>query len=235
MKTSKDGIIFKVEQGVEFYVDNTVWTVPEVLIQPSEWVCFVPESGETSKDSFIELAKIFATLSAPKSGRIVLFEKDIYKISYDSLIEIRKKIGFVQSYGGLLSNRSLYENIRFPLLVHTERSYDEINIKIDYFMDILGLSPYKEHKPHQIDGRRRWQTCVARALIFDPEWLVFEDIGDWSYKAGKGIVWSYLKDQIGSPMALIVCLSQSNLLFEKWFSDLGGKIIRIFPRNNTIG
>lgn len=211
-------------QGFSFKSDRFCWLVDDCTIAAGQWICFSPDADEIYPDASSALARMLSTLESGFGGFLQLFGHSAAELDYDKRLQIRQQIGYIQNSGALLANRSLLENIRYPLDFrsnHQQTDLDVLNLMI-----IMGISPYRDYKIHDIDEIIRWRACVCRALITSPDWLLFEGIGDWSYSHGSGLVWHYLKDQVRKQgRAITFCLPKKNPYFEKWLVEAGGQVI----------
>jgi putative ABC transport system ATP-binding protein len=68
----------------------------------------------------------------------------------------------------LLPVLSAAENVEYPLLRRSDISPDERKRRVDYFLDIVGLSKYANNRPNQLSGGQRQRVAIARALAVKP-------------------------------------------------------------------
>ncbi len=225
-----DDRVLYLPDGLRFDSGRDTWGVQTTTARPSEWHALVPGGQEPMMDPAGPLSRILATLKAPVIGTVELFGKNIYRIDYGVRQRLRARLGFVHGYGGLLSNRTIRENIALPVSVHGHMGEGEENETVDRTLEIFGLSEAADLFPHQVDGGSRWIVCLARALVLKPDWLVLEGIGNWEMDRGRGIAWRTLMGlQQTSRMAVMICLPRHNPGFEEWFESHGGEIHH-YPR-----
>ena len=224
MKNNKK-LILNSGKGFEFKVNDKIWRIPSIKLNKSGKICFIPSNEESNSDSSVELCKILSSLEEQVNGDYHLFGKNILELNYSERLELRKKIGYIQSYGGLFSNRSVSENIIYPLTFNQkskEKSYEK---DLNFLLEEFNLKEFMDLKPHEIDGLTRWRTCAARALITDPDLLIIEGVGDWHYKKDISFFWNYVLEK---NMTLAVGLTGKDYIFQEWFSNtLGGKLVNI--------
>ena len=138
---------------------------------------------------------------------------------------MRTKLGFVVNRGGLLSNRTLEENIALPLSVHAQLDADEEVARARQLISELGLAGVGSRRPDECDGATRFRACVARALALKPQWIVIEGTGDFGLADERA--WARLEGyRQQTPSALAVCLLAPHPRFEEWFAARGGRVIR---------
>jgi ABC-type transporter Mla maintaining outer membrane lipid asymmetry ATPase subunit MlaF len=220
--------IVRLTDGVWFQSGPDAWALAPLRLGPGEWAVLIP-AGEAAPvvDPAGPLARTLVTLAAPARGTVELLGRDVYGMPYPELQRLRARLGFVQGYGGLLSNRTLRENIALPLSVHGGRSFAEEEEIVDRMIDGFALRPVADLRPSDVDGATRWRACVARALVLDPSWIVLEGLGDWELDRGRGVVWSHLREHHRRQRsATVICLSRQNPAFEAWFQGEGGIAVR---------
>ena len=223
--------IARLTDGLWFQSGLDSWALPPLRLGPGEWAALIP-GGEADPvvDPAGPLARMLATLQPPARGTVELLEQNVYDIHYLKLQRLRARLGFVQGYGGLLSNRTLKENIALPLSVHGGGTFAEEEEIIARTLESYALLPVAELRPSDVDGATRWRACVARALVLRPAWVVLEGIGDWEMDRGRGVAWSRLREyHERGDSAAVICLSRQNPAFEAWFRSEGGSAVRFLP------
>jgi ABC-type lipoprotein export system ATPase subunit len=228
--------VLRLTDGVWFESGPDAWALPPMRLAPGEWAALAPAGSDPVVDPSGTLARTLATLAQPSRGTVELLGRDVYKIPYPELQRLRARLGFVQGYGGLLSNRSLRENIALPVSVHGGRSFSDEEAYLDRMMDAYGLASLAHLRPSDVDGATRWRTCVARALVLEPALVVLEGIGDWEMDRGRGVTWSRLREyREKKTSAAVICLARQNPAFEAWFQSEGGIAIPYHERPDDDG
>jgi len=223
--------ILRLTDGLWFEGGPYAWALPPLRLGPGDWAVLTPAEDNPVVDPSGPLARSLATLAPPSRGTVELLGRDVYKIPYPELQRMRARLGYVQGYGGLLSNRTLRENIALPVSVHGGRSFFEEETYIDHMMEAYALSSLAHLRPSDVDGATRWRTCVARALVLEPSLVVLEGIGDWEMDRGRGTTWSRLRDyREKRTSAAVICLARQNAAFEAWFLGEGGIAVPYQPR-----
>jgi putative ABC transport system ATP-binding protein len=64
----------------------------------------------------------------------------------------------------------VYENIEFPLLLNakTKGTKDERKQWIDFLIEEVGLTQWRNHRPNELSGGQRQRVAIARALVTKP-------------------------------------------------------------------
>ena len=77
--------------------------------------------------------------------------------------------------GALFGSMNLYDNIAFPLREHTKKSESEIRDIVAEKMAMVGLTGDERKLPGEISGGMRKRAGLARALVLDPEIILFDE------------------------------------------------------------
>ncbi|MGH3836280.1 MAG: ABC transporter ATP-binding protein, partial [Pseudonocardiaceae bacterium] len=108
-------------------------------------------------------------------GSIVIHDTDLVRCSERRLYEIRKLFGVLFQDGALFGSMNLYDNIAFPLREHTRKSETEIRAIVGEKMEMVGLTGDERKFPGQLSGGMRKRAGLARALVLDPEIVLFDE------------------------------------------------------------
>ena len=114
-------------------------------------------------------------LLRPDQGQVWVGEDDITRVSRRALLEIRKKFGVLFQDGALFGSMSVYDNTAFPLREHTRRSEKEIRAVVMNKLELVGLEGATDKMPDEISGGMKKRCGLARALVLDPEILLFDE------------------------------------------------------------
>ena len=75
----------------------------------------------------------------------------------------------------MFGSMNLYDNVAFPLREHTRKSESEIRAIVMEKMDLVGLLGAEDKLPGEISGGMRKRAGLARALVLDPEIVLFDE------------------------------------------------------------
>ena len=75
----------------------------------------------------------------------------------------------------MFGSMNLYDNVAFPLREHTRKSESEIRSIVMEKMDLVGLLGAEDKLPGEISGGMRKRAGLARALVLDPEIVLFDE------------------------------------------------------------
>jgi phospholipid/cholesterol/gamma-HCH transport system ATP-binding protein len=101
--------------------------------------------------------------------------RDLTQLNEHDLYEVRKLFGVLFQDGALFGSMSLYDNIAFPLREHTKKSEKDVKDIVLEKMDMVGLIGSESKLPGEISGGMRKRAGLARALVLDPEIILFDE------------------------------------------------------------
>jgi len=139
------------------------------VVEPGELVSIIGASGAGKSTIF----KLLIGEIRPTHGDIQLNNFSLKDISLASLQNYRRQIGIVFQDFRLLSKKTTYENIAFPLEVCGQES--EVRRKIPKLLQLVGLEDKKKQFPHELSGGERQRLAIARALVHEPQILIADE------------------------------------------------------------
>jgi phospholipid/cholesterol/gamma-HCH transport system ATP-binding protein len=121
------------------------------------------------------LMRILIGLERPTSGSVTVNDQDIAKMGERELNTVRQKFGMVFQYSALLDSLDVLENVAFPLREHKKLKEKEIRDMVKEKLAILGLQGTEDRFPSQLSGGMRKRVALARALMLEPEVIMYDE------------------------------------------------------------
>lgn len=121
------------------------------------------------------LLRLVAALARPDAGRIVLFGRDTMRLGESELLPLRQRMGVVFQGGALFDSLTVLGNIALPLRLHTRVSDEEIRARVARLLERVGLPGIEGQRPATLSGGMQKRVAVARALVREPELLLFDE------------------------------------------------------------
>jgi len=121
------------------------------------------------------LIKHFMCLLRPDSGHIYIDGTDVLALNTQELATFRRKFGLVFQFAALFDSLTVEENCAFPLKEHTNKSKGEINDIVADRLGALGLANTQKKYPGELSGGMRKRVGLARALVLEPEILMYDE------------------------------------------------------------
>ncbi len=145
-------------------------------------VSFRVDKGETlvvmggSGSGKTVLLRLIDGLIRPDGGTIQLFGQSIENLSEEELLPIRRRLGYVFQGAALFDSLTVEENVGYPLREHTDLADTEIRERVVHFLSLVGLDEkVLPLLPAELSGGMRKRVGIARALIGQPEGLLFDE------------------------------------------------------------
>lgn len=120
------------------------------------------------------LLRLINLLERPDQGSVQVGDQDLTKLSKDELRLARQKIGMVFQQFNLLSNRTVAQNIAFPLEI-AGWSKQDIEKRVAECLEIVHLSDRINHYPSQLSGGQKQRVGIARALASNPSVILADE------------------------------------------------------------
>src|SRR3954469_6681601 len=95
----------------------------------------------------------------------------------DALFAMRQKFGVLFQDGALFGSMNVFDNVCFPLRQHTEKSEEEIADIVNRRLQEVGLQNAHDKMPNELSGGMRKRAGFARALVLDPDIVLFDEPG----------------------------------------------------------
>jgi phospholipid/cholesterol/gamma-HCH transport system ATP-binding protein len=165
------GVEVAVHDLTKSFGKQTIWSDVTLTLPPGE-ICVLLGPSGTGKSVFL---KSLIGLLKPDKGSIVIRDVDIANCSEHKLYETRKLFGVLFQDGALFGSMNLFDNIAFPLREHTRKSEREIRDIVTEKLDMVGLAGTEKKLPGEISGGMRKRAGLARALVLEPEIVLFDE------------------------------------------------------------
>jgi ABC-type transporter Mla maintaining outer membrane lipid asymmetry ATPase subunit MlaF len=121
------------------------------------------------------LLKLMNGLMLPDEGRVLLFGEDTRQVSRLRLLQLRKRVTMMfQSYA-LMDSLTVSENIAFPLYENTSMRMADILPLVRELLEMLDLADAGAQLPAQLSGGMKKRVSLARAVISNPEVVLFDE------------------------------------------------------------
>ena len=111
-------------------------------------------------------------LEEPTAGKILFRGKDAEALNR---AEYHSKVGMVFQSFNLFSNMTVLGNCITGQKLVLKRNAKEAEEKALYYLEKVGMAPYRNARPAQLSGGQKQRVAIARALAMDPEVLLFDE------------------------------------------------------------
>lgn len=109
------------------------------------------------------------------SGAVEVEGQEISRLPRKELSSLRRRMGFLFQEGALINWLSVGDNVALPLRENTRMSESEIREKVQQKLALVRIPDAWEKMPSQISGGMKKRVGLARALITDPEIVLYDE------------------------------------------------------------
>ena len=120
------------------------------------------------------LLRLVNLLERPDTGRVIVHGEDLTAMAPDVLRAARQRIGMIFQHFNLLHNRTVADNVAFPLLI-AGASPARIRERVETCLAFVGLSEKAAAYPAQLSGGQKQRVAIARALAPEPHVLLADE------------------------------------------------------------
>ncbi len=120
------------------------------------------------------LVRCINMLEKPTSGKVMVDGQEMTALGEEQLRKARQNIGMIFQHFNLLSSRTVFGNIAFPLEIQG-MDKTAIQKKVEPLLDLVGLKDRADHYPSQLSGGQKQRVGIARALASDPKVLLCDE------------------------------------------------------------
>ncbi|MEO8701136.1 MAG: ATP-binding cassette domain-containing protein [Kofleriaceae bacterium] len=121
------------------------------------------------------LLKLMMGLLKPDHGKVILFGRDLATVSPVDVLELRKRMGMLYQNYALFDALAVEENVGFTLLENSDMKRRDVMSLSHELIKILGLDGSELLLPSELSGGMKKRVSLARALIANPEVVLFDE------------------------------------------------------------
>jgi len=126
-------------------------------------------SGKTT------LLRLITGQARPDRGTVEFDGQDVARLARRDLYRMRRRMGMLFQNGALLTDFDVYENIAFPLREHTRLPERLIRHLVLTKLQAVGLRGAARLMPAELSGGMGRRVALARAIVMDPELLIYDE------------------------------------------------------------
>jgi phospholipid/cholesterol/gamma-HCH transport system ATP-binding protein len=121
------------------------------------------------------LLKHMIGLLRPDSGSVFVDGVDMAKAGNRQIDDVRKDFGMLFQGAALFDSLSVFENVGFRLIEHTNMPLDEIKARVTECLRMVGLRGIEKVKPAALSGGMKKRVGLARAISMSPKFILFDE------------------------------------------------------------
>ena len=121
------------------------------------------------------LLRIIGGEIKPDAGQVLLEGVDVSQMGRQELFEVRKGIGMLFQTSALFTDLNVFENVAFPLRVHTKLPEELIRDLVLMKLNSVGLRGARDLAPSQLSGGMARRVALARSIALDPGLMMYDE------------------------------------------------------------
>ncbi|HLD68923.1 MAG TPA: ATP-binding cassette domain-containing protein [Pseudomonas sp.] len=121
------------------------------------------------------LLRLIGAQLRPDAGEIWVNGQNLPGLSRSELFDMRKQMGVLFQSGALFTDMDVFENVAFPLRVHTELPEEMVRDIVLMKLQAVGLRGAIDLMPDELSGGMKRRVALARAIALDPQILMYDE------------------------------------------------------------
>lgn len=121
------------------------------------------------------LVRTINLLQRPSEGEVILDGENLLELSDKELRDRRKKIGMIFQHFNLLNNRTVIDNVIFPIRKDKSLTKEEKRERAQKLLEKVGIGDKADNYPRELSGGQQQRCAIARALASEPEILLCDE------------------------------------------------------------
>ncbi len=140
-------------------------------VQAGKTVAIMGPSG-TGKTT---LLRLIGGQIQPDRGAVYVRGRNVARLNRQELFELRRDMGMLFQSGALFSDLTVFENVAFPLKVHTNLMDDMVRDLVLIKLQAVGLRGASSLFPSELSGGMQRRVALARAMALDPSLVMYDE------------------------------------------------------------
>src|SRR4051812_6088213 len=111
----------------------------------------------------------------PTKGQVLFDGIDVCSLSTADLYALRRRMGMLFQNGALLTDLNVFENVAFPVREHARLPEPVLRRLVLMKLEAVGLRGAEALMPQELSGGMARRVALARAIVMDPEVLIYDE------------------------------------------------------------
>ncbi|MDX1803827.1 MAG: ATP-binding cassette domain-containing protein [Alcanivorax sp.] len=108
-------------------------------------------------------------------GTVTVDGQNVGRLDRQQLFALRRRMGMLFQSGALFTDLNVFDNVAFPLRVHTGLPESMIRDLVLMKLDAVGLRGARQLMPSELSGGMARRAALARAIILDPDLIIYDE------------------------------------------------------------
>jgi phospholipid/cholesterol/gamma-HCH transport system ATP-binding protein len=169
-KSAQDSVVDV--RGVRYLAgSHAIFSDLNISVQRGSITAVMGPSG-TGKTT---LLRLITGQVQPAAGTVEVFGQDVATLDHKGVFALRKRVGMLFQNGALLTDLNVFENVAFPVREHTKLPEPLLQTLVVSKLQAVGLRGAAHLMPQQLSGGMARRVALARAIVMDPEVLIYDE------------------------------------------------------------
>jgi phospholipid/cholesterol/gamma-HCH transport system ATP-binding protein len=111
----------------------------------------------------------------PATGKVWVDNQHVGKLDREQLFALRRNMGMLFQSGALFTDLSVFENVAFPLRIHTDLPEELIRDLVLIKLQAVGLRGASALYPSELSGGMNRRVALARTIALDPDLIMYDE------------------------------------------------------------
>ena len=170
MSEANNKNVFQISHLGKTFGTHVVLKDIDFKVDTGDVTCIIGASG-SGKSTLLRCINLLET---PTNGEILFHGKPITGRDFNQSA-YRAKVGMVFQSFNLFNNMTVLENCMVGVTKVLKRSKDDARELAMFYLEKVGMAPYRNAKPRQLSGGQKQRVAIARALAMQPEVILFDE------------------------------------------------------------
>jgi phospholipid/cholesterol/gamma-HCH transport system ATP-binding protein len=159
-------------QGVRYSAGtHTIFDGLDLTVARGSITAVMGPSG-TGKTTLLRLLTGQAFASA---GKVQALGQDVSSLNHRELFALRRRMGMLFQNGALLTDLNVFENVAYPVREHARLPEPVLRRLVLMKLEAVGLRGAEKLAPQELSGGMARRVALARAIVLDPELLIYDE------------------------------------------------------------
>lgn len=164
-------MIVDISSAAIYQQENLILYNVNLNIDAGEFVYLIGKTG-SGKSSLLKT--LYGELPL-KEGNATVVGFDLKNIKRNKVPFLRRKLGIVFQDFQLLTDRNIYDNLKFVLTATGWNDKIKVDERINEVLASVGLSNKVYKFPHELSGGEQQRIVIARALLNEPDLILADE------------------------------------------------------------
>ena len=140
------------------------------------------------------LLRVIGGQVRPHQGQVCVAGRDVCQMGYEELFAMRRRLGMLFQSSALFTDLSVFENVAFPLRLHSGLSDETIRDLVLMKLNAVGLRGARDLMPAELSGGMSRRVALARAIALDPQLIMYDEPFTGQDPISMGVIVSLIKE-----------------------------------------